>query len=94
MVTDLFRQTPGAILELSRNGAIEYRLDTKTDSSLAVFDNYRREFEHFSQAIMGGTPHSPSAQEVLADAIVLEALKQNSSSFSVTTPGDFLKSQA
>jgi D-xylose 1-dehydrogenase (NADP+, D-xylono-1,5-lactone-forming) len=74
-VTDCFYQTPGARLEIK--GENPFVLDTKSDAGLAHFDNYRREFEHFSHALLTGTAHSPSADDVLADAILLDALKQN-----------------
>jgi predicted dehydrogenase len=92
-VTDCFYQTPGARLVCTTDdGEPEFVLDTKADTGLAHFDNYRREFEHFSAALLDGTPHSPSANDVLSDALLLDALKQNGSAFSVPTPEEFLKS--
>jgi len=91
-VTDCFYQTPGARLECTTDdGKPPFILDTKADHQLAHFDNYRREFEHFSGALLTKTPHSPSADDVLTDALLLDALKQNGASAPVPTPAEFLK---
>jgi predicted dehydrogenase len=42
---------------------------------LPHFDNYRREVEHFSEAILAGIPYQPNTQDVLADTKLLDALK-------------------
>lgn len=91
-VSDCFYQTPGARLEcVTDDGRPPYVLDTKTDTSLPHFDNYRREFAHFSHALLTGTPHSPSAEDVLSDALLLDALKQNAALVAaVPTPSEFL----
>ncbi|MEO8614269.1 MAG: Gfo/Idh/MocA family oxidoreductase, partial [Luteolibacter sp.] len=90
-VKDLFYQTPGAILECNSEEGGQYILNTKDDAGLAHYDNYRREFEHFSQCLLNKTQHSPSEDECLTDALLLDALKQNASTLAVPTPADFLK---
>ncbi len=91
-VTDCFYQTPGARLECTTDdGKPPFILDTKSDPNLAHFDNYRREFEHFSDALLNKTSHSPSADDVLADALLLDTLKQAGQPIHVPTPAEFLK---
>lgn len=90
-VSDCFYQTPGARLECKHDDGDVFVLDTKPDSGLAHFDNYRREFEHFSQCLLNKTPHSPSEDDVLSDALLLDALKQTAATVLVPTPQDFLK---
>lgn len=89
-VSDCFYQTPGARLEC-KGRDIDFVLDTKSDPALPHFDNYRREFEHFSRALLAKTPHSPSTDDVLADALLLDTLKQNAAFIDVPAPADFLK---
>lgn len=89
-VSDCFYQTPGARLEC-KGDDFNCVLDTKADANLAHYDNYRREFEHFSTALLTKTPHSPSTDDVLADALLLDALKQNAAKINVPTPQEFLK---
>jgi D-xylose 1-dehydrogenase (NADP+, D-xylono-1,5-lactone-forming) len=74
-LTNCFAQIP--------SGTLTIRVGDQTTiiqaaSSLAHFDNYRREIEHFSKAILEQTNYSPSPTEALADAKLLEALKGNS----------------
>jgi predicted dehydrogenase len=93
-VADLFYQRPGARLEVTGEG-LDYVLDTTADATLAHFDNYRREFEHFSDALLNQTPHSPSADDVLADALLLDTLKINAADrgvLTVPTTDQFLQS--
>jgi len=76
MITDAFRQTPGAHLVChGRDG--EFVLDTRADPALPHYDNYRREFEHFSSAWLAQRTPRPTPEEVLADAILLDTLKQS-----------------
>jgi len=89
-LSDLFFQTSGARLELTRNGVTEFVLDTRDDPDLAHNDNYRREFEHFSSALTHGTPHSPTPDDVLADALLLDSLKAAVPSITVPTPAEYL----
>jgi D-xylose 1-dehydrogenase (NADP+, D-xylono-1,5-lactone-forming) len=94
-VSDLFYQRPGARLEV-KSEDMNYVLDTTTDPNLTHFDNYRREFEHFSYALLNGTPHRPSADDVLEDALLLDTLKQNAPASAihvVPTAKDFLQSR-
>lgn len=91
-VNDCFYQTPGARLECTTDdGKPPFILDTKADSNLAHFDNYRREFEHFSDALINKSQHHPSEGEVLSDALLLDTLKQNAATLNVPTPQDFLR---
>ncbi len=92
-LNDCFYQTPGARLEMiDEDGKSALVLDTKADPDLAHFDNYRREFEHFSDALHNKTQHHPSEDEVLSDALLLDTLKQNAATLSVPTPAEFLNS--
>jgi len=90
-VNDCFYRAPGARLECATDdGKPTFVLDTKSDPDLlAHFDNYRREFEHFSCAILNKTQHHPSEDEVLSDALLLDTLKQNAATLSVPTPAGF-----
>jgi predicted dehydrogenase len=91
-VNDCFYQTPGARLEcVTDDGQPPFILDTKDRKDLAHFDNYRREFEHFSDALLNKTQHRPSEDDVLSDALLLDMLKQNSTALKVPTPAEFLK---
>lgn len=71
-----FRQTPGASL-VCRSRDTDLMIDTRNDDRLPHFDNYRREFEHFSVALLTGGPWSPAPEEVVADALLLDALRRN-----------------
>ncbi len=75
-ITDAFQQTPGASL-VCKGRDIDYKLDTRTDSTLPHYDNYRREFEHFSSAWLVKRTPSPAPEEVIADTILLDILKQS-----------------
>ena len=88
---DHFYQTSGATLELTRDKKTEMILNTKADPTLSHCDNYRREFEHFSQALATNTPHSPSAEDVLSDALLLDTLRSSVAPLSVPTPKEYLK---
>ncbi|BCM88309.1 glucose--fructose oxidoreductase [Abditibacteriota bacterium] len=74
-----FNQTPGGRLEL-RTDDRHFVLDSQSDENLPHYDNYRREFEHFSRALLEKTPYHPSGLEVLTDALLLDALKDKSGS--------------
>ena len=85
-----FNQTPGGRLELKSEDR-NLVLDTENDKELAHFDNYRREFEHFSQALLCKTPHQPSVEDVLTDALLLDALKDKSGGVvTIPTAQEFL----
>jgi D-xylose 1-dehydrogenase (NADP+, D-xylono-1,5-lactone-forming) len=90
-VSDCFYQTPGARLECKHEDGDVFVLDTKSDPGLAHFDNYRREFEHFSESLLSKSQHSPSEVDVLSDALLLDALKHNAGPIHVPTPEAFLK---
>jgi len=91
IVKDNFYQTSGAVLQLERNREVVDVLNTKLDPNLSHCDNYRREFEHFSNALLTNTPHSPSAEDVLADALLLDALKKNATPIVAPTPAQYLQ---
>lgn len=74
-----------------RAGDFERVLDTKADAELPHFDNYRREFEHFSRALLDGTPFAPTPEQVLADALLLDALGQDGT-VRVPSAEEFLES--
>lgn len=81
-----FRQTPGARL-ICRGPDTQFVLDTIQQAGLAHFDNYRREFEHFSASLLAGETPRPSPEEVLADAVLLDALRQEISPVVVPVVG-------
>lgn len=92
-ITDNFYQTPGAKLEC-KGQTIDLVLDTRDDASLLHFDNYKREFEHFSDALIHSTPHQPSMDDVLSDALLLDALKNQippSALVTVPSPSEYNK---
>jgi len=95
-VKGCFSQNPGGRLECHA-GDFHHTLDTTADSSLPHYDNYRREIEHFSQALINGTAHQPSAHDVLTDAILLEALNPklgSEASVRLPTASEFLKERS
>ena len=71
-----FRQTPGASL-VCQGRDVAFTLDTRNDAAIPHCDNYRREFEHFSAALLAGRPWSPSPEDALADAHLLEMLRRD-----------------
>ena len=71
-LSDCFAQIP--------SGKLNITVGTETtvieaSSSLPHFDNYRREIEHFSSAILCNSEYQPNPAAVLADTQLLEALK-------------------
>lgn len=89
-VGNLFSQTPGGRLECITDERT-YVFDTTGNPELPHFDNYRREFEHFSEALLEHTPFHPSPAEVLADALLLDTLKRTTSALPVPSPEQFLE---
>lgn len=81
-----FRQTPGASL-VCQGKDINFVLDTRDDARLPHYDNYRREFEHFSAALRSGGPWSPSPEDVLADTLLLDALRRDLPGLAVEPAG-------
>jgi D-xylose 1-dehydrogenase (NADP+, D-xylono-1,5-lactone-forming) len=73
-ISDCFAQVPSGRLEVTVAGKTTV---TEASSSLPHFDNYRREVEHFSTAILEHIPYQPDALAALADAKLLEAMKGN-----------------
>jgi predicted dehydrogenase len=55
-----------------------YNLDYETDiSKIDHFENYRREVEHFSEAILNGAEYRPTPQEALEDMLFLDAVEES-----------------
>jgi D-xylose 1-dehydrogenase (NADP+, D-xylono-1,5-lactone-forming) len=71
-ISDCFAQVPSGRLEVTVGGEM---IVTEASSSLPHFDNYRREVEHFSTAILEQIPYQPDPAAALADANLLEAMK-------------------
>ncbi len=71
-ISDCFAQVPSGRLEVTIG---QETTVTEASSSLPHFDNYRREIEHFSNAILNDSPFQPSPADALTDAKLLEALK-------------------
>jgi D-xylose 1-dehydrogenase (NADP+, D-xylono-1,5-lactone-forming) len=71
-ISDCFAQVPSGRLEVTVGGKTTV---TEASSSLPHFDNYRREVEHFSTAILEHVPYQPDAVAALSDAKLLEAMK-------------------
>jgi len=84
-----FRQTPGASL-VCQGKDINLVLDTRENARLPHFDNYRREFEHFSSAILSGRPWSPSPEDALADALLLDAFRRDVAGLGIEPVGAVL----
>jgi D-xylose 1-dehydrogenase (NADP+, D-xylono-1,5-lactone-forming) len=71
-ISDCFAQVPSGRLKVTVAGKTTI---TEAASSLPHFDNYRREVEHFSTAILEHIPYQPDPVAALADAKLLEAMK-------------------
>ncbi len=85
VVYDCFAQNPGGHLLCHAGG---YELDFKSNlQRLDHFHNYWKEIEHYSDAILNGTPHAPTAQEALEDMIFLDAIEEAATSGSVVELG-------
>ncbi len=72
VLRDCFAQRPTGRLELTVDGKTTV---TEASPDLPHFDNYRREVEHFSNAILTNSPYQPDAAAVLADTQLLDAMK-------------------
>jgi D-xylose 1-dehydrogenase (NADP+, D-xylono-1,5-lactone-forming) len=72
VLTDCFAQRPTGRLELTVDGKTSV---TEASPNLPHFDNYRREIEHFSEAILTDGEYQPDAEAVLADSVLLDTLK-------------------
>ena len=70
---NVFSQKPTGRL-VCRTDALD--IDETVDTArVDHFEHYTREVEHFSSAILSGSPHEPAAADVLEDMKVLDALK-------------------
>ncbi len=56
-------------------GKHPFELTTDISETRPHFENYRREFAHFTHALLNNTDFSPTPEETLADALLLDALK-------------------
>jgi predicted dehydrogenase len=72
-ISKCFSQSPTGHLICEGKQNVELR--TETTESRPHFENYRREFAHFTQALLNGTSYSPTPEETLTDALLLDALK-------------------
>ncbi len=80
-VHNCFAQNPGGHLTCQAGG---YELNFESNlQHLDHFDNYWKEIEHYSDAILKDTPHSPTAQEALEDMVFLDAVEESATSGSV-----------
>ena len=80
-VYNCFAQNPGGHLIVNAGG---YQLDFESQlPMLDHFNNYWKEIEHYSDAILNGTPHTPSAQNALEDMMFLDAIEESAQSGSI-----------
>ena len=72
---EVFSQNPTGHLVCKTD---ELDIDEAVDvASVDHFEHYTREVAHFSRAILSGSPHLPSADEVLDDMKAIDAFKQS-----------------
>lgn len=93
-VKDLFGQGPAGHLDCHA-GDFHHVLD-QYNTDLPHYENYRREFEHFSNALLTHTAHHPSPEETLSDALLLDALKDSSHNndvVNILSANEYLESQ-
>ena len=70
-----FAQRPTGKLVCRAHG---YHLAYETDiSQIDHFDNYRREIEHFSDAILNNSSYQPTPQDALNDMTFLDAIEES-----------------
>ncbi len=75
VVYNCFAQNPGGQLTCQATG---YELEFESNlEQLDHFNNYWKEIEHYSHAILTGTAHRPSAQEALEDMMFLDAIEES-----------------
>ena len=92
-VQRIFSQSPTGRIECTA-GDFHHVQETTLTPDRPHFDNYRREFEHFSQSLLKGTAFRPSPDEVLNDALLLDALGtpgKNGAVVIVPTAAEFLE---
>lgn len=81
VVYDCFAQNPGGQLTCRASG---YELDFESNlDQLDHFNNYWKEIEHYSHAILTGTEHRPTAQEALEDMMFLDAIEESADTGSI-----------
>ena len=68
-----FSQRPTGHLLCTGNQPLE--LITDVSETRPHYANYRSELAHFTHALLSNTPFSPTPEETLADALLLDALK-------------------
>lgn len=81
VVYNCFAQNPGGKL-ICRAGGYELDFESNLDR-LDHFNNYWKEIEHFSHALLTDTPHTPTAQEALEDMMFLDAIEASAVSGTV-----------
>ncbi len=75
VVYDCFAQNPGGHLIGKATG---YELEFQSNlNQLDHFNNYWKEIEHYSHAILTNDEHRPSAQEALEDMMFLDAIAES-----------------
>lgn len=92
-VEHIFSQSPTGRVECLA-GDFHHVFTAALSPERPHFDNYRREFAHFSQALLTRTAFSPSPDEVLNDALLLDALNSpaaNGGATKVLTAAEFLE---
>lgn len=77
-IQDCFSQSPSGRLEL-RSGSLHRVIEQSNEAILPHYDNYRREFEHFAEALLTDSPYYPNPLDVLTDSLLLDALRCDSS---------------
>ena len=93
-VKHLFGQGPEGHLECHAENFHHVLDQYKTE--LPHYENYRREIEHFSSSLLGHTAYHPSPEEVLSDALLLDALRdssQNNDVVNIPSANEYLESQ-
>ena len=72
-VGNIFSQSPTGRIECVSDGVTQI-FEAVGKAVLPHYENYRREFAHFSMALLNGESFRPSPSEVLDDALLLDAL--------------------
>lgn len=81
VVYDCFAQNPGGRLICQAHG---YELEFQSDlNRLDHFNNYWKEIEHYSRAILTDAPHAPAAQEAWEDMKFLDAVEESATTGAV-----------
>ncbi len=87
-----FSQSPAGRLKIDSETA-HHVSEQGSDAPFPHYDNYRREFEHFSERLLTGSPSYPTPLETLTDALLLDSLRQTSAAgqaVTIPTAQDYL----